>query len=113
MAVEKAGYCELFMIHMNNSNASSRSSAFWTNGSFCAPTHFETDRSIHWLNDDGDREGPSIAQVAAQRRLLSLFSHKHERYGSDGVYIFVIERWHLAPKRGEFGRRIAKQCMTD
>jgi hypothetical protein len=36
---QRAGHCGSFMIRMNNSNTSSRSSAFWTNWSFCAPTH--------------------------------------------------------------------------
>jgi hypothetical protein len=37
--MKREGHCGLFMIHMNNSNAFSRSSASWTNWSFCAPTH--------------------------------------------------------------------------
>jgi hypothetical protein len=124
------------MIHMNNSNAFSRSSASWTNGSFCAPTHskitqemtrpcgrfsaeatlarcFDTDRSIHWLHDDvTEKVHPSLKWP--RNAACCLYSlKKNERYGSDGVYIVVIERWHLAPIRGEIGRKIEKQCMTD
>jgi hypothetical protein len=68
---------------------------------------------IHRLNDDGDREGSSIAKWPRNGacRLYSL--KKNERYGPNGVDIFVIERWHLALKRGELRRKIEKRCMTD
>ena len=39
-------HCGSFMIRMNNSKALSRSSASWTNWSFCVPTHLKITQEV-------------------------------------------------------------------